>query len=359
MLKVCIKKRFHGFCLDIALEHDFGCLGILGASGSGKSMTLKCIAGIEKPDEGYIAVNGRVLYDSRKKIDLAPRQRRVGYLFQNYALFPNMTVEENIRAAIQDRRTRQQRADIQIRRFLLEDLRGRYPGQLSGGQQQRVALARIMAQEPEMILLDEPFSAMDGYLKEKLQHEMMEFLKDYPGDVVLVSHSRDDIYRFHPDVAAIDDGSVIQTGSMWDVFLRPGNERVARLTGCNNISPVKRTGEYEVYAIDWDIRLTTALPVADDIQYVGIRSHDIRDVGISSCEIRAGAERDGSKNTFLMELMDMVDSPFEYRYHMRAAGSKAREPIWWKAYKDLSDRTAAESFPRNMQLPQEKLLLLK
>ena len=367
MLTVHIKKTFPGFCLDISFEHSSGNLGILGASGSGKSMTLKCIAGIERPEEGCIAVNGRVLFDAKKGIDLQPRQRRVGYLFQDYALFPNMTVEENIGIGIRDRSRRRQEAAGLIRRFQLEGLEKRYPGQLSGGQRQRAALARMMAAKPELILLDEPFSAMDGHLKEKLQYELMGFLKDYPGDMVLVSHSRDDIYRFQPEVVAIDEGQVLQAGSLWEVFLRPANYKVARLTGCNNISPIIRTGANEVYAVDWDLPLTTAEPVDGDIRYVGIRAHDIRLGSIGICreeehfddrkEERRKEER-RKENIIRMELLDVVDSPFEYLYHIRAAGSSAKAPIWWKAYKDLNVNASPESFPRDMHIPKEKLLLL-
>lgn len=369
MIQIHITKRFAGFCLHMDFEHEGGCLGILGASGSGKSMTLKCIAGIEKPDQGRIVVGDRVLFDSEKKINLTPQERRVGYLFQNYALFPNMTVEENIGVGIRDKKLRRQQAAVQIQRFQLAGLEKRYPGQLSGGQQQRVALARMMANEPELILLDEPFSALDGYLKEKLQHEMMEVLKDYPGDVLLVSHSRDDIYRFSPRVLAIDDGHVLQSGSIEDIFLSPLNYKVARLTGCNNISPAEKRGAYEIYARDWDITLKTALPVTEDIRYVGLRSHDIRvaedchQAGTDSGNmLEAGWKEwtgDQGENVFFMELLDVVESPFEYKYHIKAQGSGATEPIWWKTYKNLDRHAVPESFPRKLHIPKEKLLLLR
>lgn len=369
MLKVHIKKQFSGFCLNMDFEHEDGCLGILGASGSGKSMTLKCIAGIEKPDEGSIILGERILFDSEKKINLSPQQRRVGYMFQNYALFPNMTVEENIGAGIHDKELRSRETAAQTERFGLKGLEKRYPSQLSGGQQQRVALARMMAHKPELILMDEPFSALDGYLKEKLQHELMEFLKGYEGNSLLVSHSRDDIYRFSPRVLAIDAGHVLQEGSLADIFFGPCNYKVARLTGCNNISPVEKRGAREIYAADWDITLRTAVPVGEDIRYVGLCSHDIR---LATQEtLSVGASENGSpgmskeegrvpgENIFRMELLDIVESPFEYKYHMKAEGSNATEAIWWKAYKELTTSASPESFPRNMYLPKEKLLLLR
>src|SRR5665647_158256 len=142
-LLVNIKKKFKGFTLDVHFETGEGYLGILGASGSGKSMTLKCIAGIETPDEGRIILNGRVLYDSENKINLKPQSRNIGYLFQNYALFPNMTVEDNIGAGIKlPRNEKKQKINELIKTIHLQGLEHKYPSMLSGGQQQRVALAR-------------------------------------------------------------------------------------------------------------------------------------------------------------------------------------------------------------------------
>ena len=171
-LGVEIKKKLKEFDLDISFSAGKGCLGILGPSGCGKSMTLKSIAGIVTPDSGRIALQyakgeaagGRVLYDSALKINEKPQMRRVGYLFQNYALFPNMSVEENIAVGLKGMEKKKAKVGEMIERFRLTGLEKRYPGQLSGGQQQRVALARILAYEPEALLLDEPFSAMDTYL---------------------------------------------------------------------------------------------------------------------------------------------------------------------------------------------------
>ena len=207
-LQAKIKKKFSGFTLDVEFETKEGCMGILGASGCGKSMTLKCIAGIEKPDSGRIVLNGRVLFDSEKKINLPVQKRNVGYLFQNYALFPTMTVEQNLMVVMEGKKE-EKRAKIkeQLERFELSGLEKRYPSQLSGGQQQRVALARMLLHQLEKILLDETFNQLDGFLKDTLQLEMLELIEEYQKDVLMVSHSRDEIYRFCPLYSFLNQAS--------------------------------------------------------------------------------------------------------------------------------------------------------
>lgn len=347
-IDIAIKKKYRGFSLCINFISEENRIGILGASGSGKSMMLKCIAGIMTPDEGHIIVNGKTFFDSRQKINLSPQKRRTGYLFQNYALFPNMTVEQNIGAGLQgttaDKKSKVLRL---LERFGLGELEHRMPHELSGGQQQRVALARMLAYEPDIIMLDEPFSALDGYLKEKMQHEMMSILKDYSGEVLLVSHSRDDIYRFCPMVLTIDNGQPLQMGTVQEIFMQPATYKVARLTGCNNISAVEKTGTCEIFVPGWGISLKTEVPVGDDIRYVGLRAHDLR-----------GAEQ-AEENAYQMQLFDMVESPFEYKYHMKKLDFMSGEHIWWKTYKDLGPDCREEMFPRYICFPKEKLLLLK
>ena len=180
MLKVNIQKELKEFDLDVDFELKSKRLGILGPSGCGKSMTLKSIAGIVNPDDGFISLNDTVYFDSSNKTNLKPQKRNVGYLFQNYALFPNMTVEENIAIGLGKDCDKNHLSEI-IKRFHLNGLEKRYPRQLSGGQQQRVALARIMAYGPDVILLDEPFSAMDTFLKEQLRLELVNSLRDFDG----------------------------------------------------------------------------------------------------------------------------------------------------------------------------------
>ena len=221
-LQVDIKKNWKDFSLDVRFDLDKGPLGILGASGCGKSMTLKCIAGIWRPDAGKIVLNGRTLFDSEKKIDLKPQKRRVGYLFQDFALFPNMTVEENVGAGITlPKKEKEEQIHKMIEKFHLMGQEKKYPFQLSGGQKQRTALARIMAYRPDVILLDEPFSALDAYLKEQLLLELLELLKDYSGDVILVTHSRDEAYKICPELMIVWEGRQMEKGSTRALFQNP------------------------------------------------------------------------------------------------------------------------------------------
>ena len=211
-LEVNIRKKLKEFILQAEFVLHDGVLGLMGRSGSGKSMLLKCLAGIETPDCGRIVLNGRVLFDSAEKIDLSPQQRRIGYLFQNYALFPNMSVAENIRCGPRAKGLKQEQSQAIVRnmvnKFQLQGLEARYPRQLSGGQKQRTALARLLAVEPEVILLDEPFSALDAQLKEKLQEQLQQLLQEYGGISVLVSHDRHEIERLSDSVLFIHQGNL-------------------------------------------------------------------------------------------------------------------------------------------------------
>ena len=184
-LYVDIRKKLGDFTLETKFEVQDGVTGILGASGCGKSMTLRCIAGIMKPDEGHIELNGKVLFDSSRKINVRPQDRHVGLLFQNYALFPNMTVQQNLMAGLmaceKNKNAARQKIREILEKFELNGLEGHKPSELSGGQQQRVALARIFLSSPDILMLDEPFSALDGYLRWNLEQELLDVLKDFAG----------------------------------------------------------------------------------------------------------------------------------------------------------------------------------
>lgn len=215
-LEINISKKLKEFTLQAELALQDGVLGLMGSSGSGKSMLLKCLAGIETPDSGRIVLNGRVLFDSAAKINLPPQQRRVGYLFQSYALFPNMSVADNIICGPRAKGLRQEQSQAVVQamvsKFQLQGLEARYPRQLSGGQKQRAALARLLAVEPEVILLDEPFSALDTQLKDRLQKQLQQLLAEYGGISVLVSHDRQEIERLSDRVLFIQQGILSEEG---------------------------------------------------------------------------------------------------------------------------------------------------
>ncbi len=236
-LCVHIRKKIGGFSLQSDFETKDGTLALLGPSGCGKSLTLKCIAGIEQPDEGIITLSGRVLFDSSRKINLPPQKRRVGYMFQDYALFPNMTVRKNVLAGM-GKKPDPSLADPYLEQFRIADLADRLPHELSGGQKQRVAMARIIAQSPDVILLDEPFSALDTILKWELEQEMLQVLKDVSHPVVFVSHDLDEVYQMSKDVCPMRDGRTQETVSSEEFFrqLREGNASL--MPGWRVIPPV-------------------------------------------------------------------------------------------------------------------------
>ncbi|ONI47543.1 hypothetical protein AN644_04880 [Candidatus Epulonipiscium fishelsonii] len=227
-LRINIKKRTPKFSIDINTVKNTGIVGILGASGSGKSLFLKCLAGLESMDSGEIILDSKVLYNA--KINLPPQQRNIAYLFQNYGLFPNMTVAKNIQICAKTK-------DIEqiIAMFRLEHLLNIYPEKLSGGEQQRVAIARILASKPKVILLDEPFSALDARLRKDIEFDMIRLLSNFAGIVFIVSHDKDELYRFSQDIMIIHNGNVIEQGKKDKIYKHPIHLQTARLVGYDNV----------------------------------------------------------------------------------------------------------------------------
>ena len=248
-----IEKRLGSFHLRVKLEAQDEVLALLGASGCGKSMTLKCIAGIEKPDKGKIIVDGITLFDSEKHINLSPQARRTGLLFQSYALFPNMTVLQNLRAGAKrekDRKKREEQVRQMMERFSLTELAEHYPSQLSGGQQQRTALARILLSQPRILLLDEPFSALDSHLRFRLEREVAEVMRRFGKTVLLVSHDRDEVYRLSDRVAVMGSGVVETIGEKKQVFAAPQSRTAALLTGCSTLNQAEDLAFAVILGVD-------------------------------------------------------------------------------------------------------------
>ena len=273
-LSVDIRKKMGDFQVEVRFEAEHETLALLGASGCGKSVTLRCIAGILTPDEGKIVLDGVTLFDSAAHINLPPQKRQVGYLFQQYALFPNMTVRQNIAEAVRDKRKRTEVMEEKIRQFRLEDVADKRPGQISGGQQQRTALARILASEPKVILLDEPFSALDSYLKYQLELELTETLERFPGTILWVSHDRNEVFRNCRRVCVLDKGKSQKTVTLRELFHHPETEAAARLSGCKNYADVLVDGD-AVLVPEWGIKLHCGQSVPEDIRRIGIRARHV------------------------------------------------------------------------------------
>lgn len=340
---VDVKKDFGDFGLDISFRSGSRRIGILGASGSGKSMTLKCLAGIERPDEGRIAINGQVMYDSAKKLSLRPQVRRVGYLFQNYALFPTMTIEQNIAAGLSGKKKEiSEKVGALLGRFGLEGLGKRLPGELSGGQQQRAALARILICEPQVILLDEPFSALDVYLRDQMQRELMELLTEYRGTVILVSHNRDEIYRMSDEVLVMDRGRIAAQGETRELFAHPPNVAAARLTGCKNIAEISSFGE-GIFLRDWNLTLPLHVKEEQGIRAVAIRAHRFR-------MREAGA-------AFPVLEPIVTEDLFEYNISFKVSAN-APKRIDWKISKELWNGKE-DGMPDRIYLNLSDVMLLK
>lgn len=337
---IAVKKYFEDFTLDIQFVSEDNRIAVLGESGSGKSMLLKCIAGVVTPDEGRIIINDVTFFDSEKGINLRPQQRRVGYLFQNYALFPNMTVEKNIGIGIRcGKEEKKKRVAALIEEYHLKGLEKRYPGELSGGQQQRTALARMMACAPEIILMDEPYSAMDESLKQEMQREMSEFLRKYKGSLVFVSHSQEEVFRFGREIAVMHEGEILQMDDRNRVFHRPQSLQAARLTGFDNIEAAVKTDDFEIFVPAWDMALKTEMPVPDGQVYVAIRSGDMC-LGVP-----------GDENAFLLGIENDLEMPFFSQYLLRKkAGAGA---LLWK-----SEKGRGTEETEWICLPKDKLLLL-
>jgi molybdate transport system ATP-binding protein len=237
LLEVKIKKSIPGFKLGVDFTINQEILAILGPSGSGKTMTLQCIAGLIEPDEGHIRLNDKVLLDTESGINLKPRVRGVGFVFQNYALFPHLTVENNIAYGIRylPKEEIHTRVSGLMEKMHISGLGKRYPRQLSAGQQQRVALARAIAPEPELLLLDEPFSALDSQVKERLELELMNLQSFYRGNILFVTHDLTEGYKLASKIAVYESGCVVQCDYKNKVIESPANRTVARLTGVRNI----------------------------------------------------------------------------------------------------------------------------
>ena len=352
-LEVDLERTLDNFTLRIALDARKGAAGLLGPSGSGKSMTLRMIAGVSTPDRGRIVLNGRVLFDSAEKRNIPAAGRRIGVVFQDYALFPHLTVAENVGFGLVRMPKNERRARIwtQLESMGIGELANRYPRQISGGQRQRVAIARCMAMEPDALLLDEPFAALDPHLRRRTEEQLRETLSGFEGAVVFVTHDMEEAFRFCAELQVLDNGRVIASGPKHQLFERPRTVAAARLTGCKNIVSGRRVGNDCVEVEGWECRLRTRAEVPEALTHVGFRSHQM------TFQKPADAE-----NTFPCWLVNSSEAPHEMTLYLRlhAEPSAGQAPhLQADVGKDLWRELAAQAQPWRITLDPARILLLE
>jgi molybdate transport system permease protein len=352
-LEIDLTKRLERFTLKVRLGAGRGAVGMLGASGAGKSMTLRLIAGVVTPDSGRIVLNGRALFDSVTGKNVRCARRRIGIVFQDYALFPHMTVAENVGFGLSGLTEPERRRLVarHLQRMHIAELAERTPGEISGGQRQRVAIARCMAMEPDALLLDEPFAALDPHLRRQTEEQLRETLAEYKGAVLFVTHDMEEAFRFCSELVVLDGGQVIASGPRQDLFDRPRSVVAARLTGCKNIVAARRVGVDRIAVDAWQCELRTDLPVPDGLTHVGVRSHQI-----------AFESEVAGENTFPGWLVGTSEAPHEMTLYLRLqAPAQAGEPAHLQvdlpkdAWRALMERPQ----PWPVRLAPSRLLLLE
>ena len=364
-LQISIKKTFPNFTLDVAFEAENETLGFLGASGCGKSLTLRCIAGIETPDEGYIKVNGETFFDSEKRINLSPQQRKTALLFQSYMLFPNLTVEQNISAGIGKDVSREGKEEIvqgELTRFGLAGFEKRYPAQLSGGQQQRVALARMLAAKPGILMLDEPFSALDSHLKGVLEQNLVSLFDAYEGTILYVSHDIDEALRFCDHIAVVEAGSIVEIETGKDLVARPQSVAGIKLSGCKNATPAEFIDTTRVRLPKWGIEVECD-HVPEDVKCLGIRAFFIEQAeGPGKNCIRVRVDRISDSRFDRTVLLGILDKEPWFTDHESALEDDMKylhQHIFWRVdkLKVDEDELPKEGDELYIRIPSEKILL--
>lgn len=343
MLELNVKKKLNNFTLEINCSLDSNRIGILGGSGAGKSMILKMIAGIEKPDSGYIKLDGKLLFDSQKKIDIKPQDRHIGYCFQNYALFPHLSVYENIIIGLDNKS--KSLADNFLEKFELTQIKDAKPNRISGGQAARVAMARILIRKPKVLLFDEAFSALDIYLRDHIQEEIASILDDFDGSAVFVSHSRDEIYRLCESMIVIDSGKITNLGNTKEIFKNPKTKNAAILTGCKNISDIRYIDDNTLEALDWGVKLNFLSKLPKGISAIGIRAHDFYPIWGKS-----------EGNIFEFRLKSKAKLPFEDNYYIKTCGG---QDITWLVQRDMKELIEKKGLPDFLKVDEKDILLLK
>jgi molybdate transport system permease protein len=355
-LEIQVEKKLPEFTLDVSFTAGDAPLSILGPSGAGKTMLLRCIAGLERAQRGRIALGGRVLLDTERRVQVPARDRRVGMLFQHFALFPHRTVGENVAFGLQNlpSKEKERRVTALLERTHISGLERRYPRELSGGEQQRAALARALAIEPEALLLDEPLSALDTHLRSQMETQLQETFAAYRRPALLVTHNIEEAYRLSEQMLVLSRGRVAAFGAKEEIFRRPPSLEVARLTGCKNFSRARAISGSIVEALDWGCQLRLAHAPAGPVAHVGIRAHQVDFV-------EAGAAGGQQENIFPCWLVRSSETPFRVTLHLRlhrAPGESGAMPqidLQAEVFKEKWQMFRDRPFPWHVRIAPESL----
>jgi molybdate transport system permease protein len=355
-LEIQVGKKLADFPLDVSFTAGEGPLAILGPSGAGKTMLLRCIAGLERPDRGRITLGDNLLLDTEQGIHVPARKRRVGMLFQHYALFPHRTVAENIRFGLRHLPREQQASRLAalVTRTHVNGLEQRYPRELSGGEQQRAALARALSVEPEALLLDEPLAALDTHLRGQLEAQLQETFAAYRRPTLLVTHNIEEAYRLGEQLLVLSRGHIAAFGAKEEIFRHPPNLEVAQLTGCKNFSRARTISENTIEALDWGCRLQVAHASGRPAAHVGIRAHHIDFVESSV----GGAD---GENVFPCWLVRSSETPFRITLYLRLhrpPGETGEHQLQAEVFKEKWDRFRNSPFPWHVRLSSGSLFAL-
>lgn len=346
-LYVDITKQLDDFCLRVKFFMEENSAGVLGAPDCGKKILFDCIAGVAQPDDGQIILDGRILFDAEKDIAVSPQKRHIGYLLSGGALFPNMTVRQNILSGMRlqtNRAARLKQLETMYDIFPLRAVEKLYPAQLSNVQKQETALARILATKPRFLLLDEPFSTLDTAQRDTIQFRWQTIAEHLKLPTLWNANHLEDVYGVCQQLYILDKGRVRRTGTAQEIFEEPDNIAAARLTGCQNIAAARRIGNYELEVPSWGVRLTAARPIPNTLHAVGIRSHSFQIVHLDKLE-----------NLFPVFCTKMIEEPFTWRILFRFPNQSAEAPaLWWRVPKQQKPR----QFPKVLGVARQDVLLL-
>jgi molybdate transport system permease protein len=355
-LEVQIEKQLRDFTLKVSFQAAQAPLAILGSSGAGKTMLLRCVAGLERPDRGQIQLADRILFDAGTRTDIPPRRRRIGMLFQQYALFPHRDISGNIGFGLRDvvAKDRAARVTELVKRTRLDGLQQRFPRELSGGEQQRAALARALAIEPEALLLDEPIAALDTHLRSQVEVLLQETFEKFQRPAVLVTHSMEEAYRLCTNLVVLSRGHVAASGDKQTIFRTPPTLEVAQLTGCKNFSRARLISDHLVEAVDWGCQLRVSHSISRAAAYIGIRAHHID-------FLESSILGSSSENAFPCRLINSQETPFRMTLFLRldeGPGEPDRPHLQVEVFKEKWERLREQPFPWHVRLAPDSLFLV-